>query len=190
MNRTWQGLTAAYTDQERDEMRGLLSAEALVLHALKSEFDGILYTPGLGPKVVRSGGEQAPSKPSIDGAPSSDRTASPATLTIVCTQRTPENVIEAIEDFIEAQRLLPYGVSWVFGDTALGERRAIQYCQDREIPVTIVAKAVKGEWDEGSDIRDERVVAQADAVYAVDMSARSRHYEQLCKRMRKPFHTL
>jgi len=155
-------------------MAGLPVSEALVLHVLKSEIDGTLFTPSVNAGNDRSG--------------RAGRQKSATTIALVATQRAPDELIEQVEDFIEGNLRSPVKFSYVVGDTSILERRAAQFCQDREIPVTIVAKAVKGEWDEGSEIRDERVVALVDMVYAFDSSARTRSYEQLCKRQRKPFH--
>lgn len=121
-----------------------------------------------------------------------DRSSKPLRprVTIVATQRTDEEGLAKIEKFvIELQQRYPFA-RLVLGDTSLAEREAARAAQMVGMEYRIIEKAEKGEWDEGSVIRDERCVAASTHIVALDSSARAKTYEKLAARTFKFFSTI
>lgn len=106
-------------------------------------------------------------------------------VTIVATQRPSETKLAQVEEFLtQLQQVYPKA-RLVVGDTSGAEKEAIRAATMLGIPYEIVERGKKGDWDEGSLIRDERVVAKASHVVLMDDSARSKSYEVLAKRQLK-----
>lgn len=76
------------------------------------------------------------------------------------------------------------------GDTSTVEKQAALAGEHMNLEVTIIAKAEKNEWDEGPDVRDERVVGRCTQVVAFDKSSRSQSYQKRAKTLCIPFHQL
>lgn len=158
-------------------MAALPRREQLVLHELKGLFEGTL-SKGAGMTSGPPRGREGDGRSAV--------------YTIVATQRPSDELLNAVESFVDRCANPSTGdfrapstpISWVLGDTSEAERVCAQRAQDQDMQVMVIPKAAKGEWDEGAGIRDERVVAQASHVFAFDGSARSREYRRLAERMR------
>jgi len=106
-------------------------------------------------------------------------------VTIVGTQRSDR--LDVVEEFLaQLQQIYPHA-RLVVGDTSSIEKEAVRAAQMIGMNYEVVAKGEKGAWDEGSLIRDERVVAKATHVVVMDESARSKTYKQLAERAKKHF---
>ena len=109
-------------------------------------------------------------------------------VTIVGSQRSDRT--EDVREFLTTLGTKYPHAHIIVGDTSTLEKEAAEAAKDMELAVTVVERSDKGEWDEGSTIRDERVVAMSTQVVAFDTSARSKSYELMARRQRKPFHTI
>lgn len=121
-----------------------------------------------------------------------DRSEQPLrpTVTVVATQRTDDEGLAKLEQFVvELQRRYPFA-RLVLGDTSLAEREAARAAQMIGMEYRIIEKAKKDEWDEGALIRDERCVAASTHVVALDSSARSKDYARFAARTHKHFSSI
>lgn len=121
-----------------------------------------------------------------------DRSEKPLrpTITIVATQRTDDEGLAKLEDFVvQLQKRYPFA-RLVLGDTSLAEREAARAAQMVGMEYRVIAQAGKGEWDEGSVVRDERCVAASTHVVALDESARCKQYRVLAARTRRHYSTI
>jgi putative N-acetylmannosamine-6-phosphate epimerase len=109
-------------------------------------------------------------------------------VTVVGSQRSERT--DDVREFVTNLGTKYPHAELVCGDTSNLEKEAAEAAKDMDLRVTVVGKSDKGEWDEGSALRDERVVAKATQIVAFDTSARSKNYQSLAKRMRVPFHTV
>ena len=106
-------------------------------------------------------------------------------VTIVATQRPSETKLAQVEEFLtQLQQVYPKA-RLVVGDTSGAEKEAIRAATMLGIPCEVIEKGEKGDWDEGTLIRDERVVAKSSHVVLMDDSARCKSYEVLAKRQIK-----
>lgn len=103
-------------------------------------------------------------------------------VTIVATQRPTESQLRKVEDFLEQLIRVYPKARLVVGDTSGAEKEAVRAAEMLGIPYRVIEKGEKGAWDEGSLIRDERVVAASSHVVLMDDSARCKSYEALAKR--------
>lgn len=111
-------------------------------------------------------------------------------ITIVATQRTDDEGLAKLEDFVvNLQQRYPFA-RLVLGDTSLAEREAARAAQMVGMEYRVIEQAPKGEWDDGSAIRDERCVAASTHVVALDESARCKQYKVLAARTRRLFSTI
>lgn len=108
-------------------------------------------------------------------------------VTLVASKSNTERVDDAGRFVEELKERYPYA-KVVVGDTSPVERAAAVTAGLLRMPFEVIQKADKGEWDEGAGIRDERVVAKATHVVAMDGTARSKNYKQLATQQRKQFH--
>lgn len=121
-----------------------------------------------------------------------DRSEKPLrpTVTIVATQRTNDEGLAKLEDFIvNLQKRYPFA-RLVLGDTSLAEKEAARAAQMIGMEYRVIEKGPVGGWDEGSAIRDERCVASSTHVIALDESARSKSYKVLAARTRRHYSTI
>lgn len=108
-------------------------------------------------------------------------------VTLVGTQRASQELLALAEDFLTELLQRYPKAKLVVGNTSNIEQYVASLAGSWGVPCEIVEKANKGEWDEGSVIRDERVVGKASNVIALDESARSKSYQVFAKRMGKRF---
>jgi hypothetical protein len=125
----------------------------------------------------------------MDSGVLQDRSEKPLrpTVTIVATQRTSDERLAVLEQFVvELQQKHPLA-RLVVGDTSAAEKAAVVSAQMVGMDYRIIEKADKDEWDAGSVIRDERCVAASTHVVALDESARSKEYKKFASRTGKYF---
>jgi hypothetical protein len=109
-------------------------------------------------------------------------------VTVVGSQRSDRDA-DAYDFILSVAKKYPHAEVKV-GDTSTVEKQAALAAEHMDLPLTVVKKADKGDWDEGADIRDERVVAGCTQVVCFDKSARSQSYLRLAKRLNIKTHQL
>jgi hypothetical protein len=107
-------------------------------------------------------------------------------VTVVGNQRSDRE--DEAYDFVSSVIRKYPRMKLVVGDTSNLEKAAALAAEHQDIEWTVITKGEKGEWDEGPDIRNERVVSAATQIVAFDRSARTKAYEVLAKRQMKPVH--
>ena len=103
----------------------------------------------------------------------------------VVASKANKDCVDTVGKFVEALKAkYPYAAI-VVGDTSPAEREAAVTAGLLRMPYEVVQKADKGEWNEGADLIDERVLAKATHVVLLDNSARSKHYREIATRTGK-----
>lgn len=153
---TWRNRHAVYTPEEASELKGLPARESFLIHSLKAFTDGQLAV--------------SPSKP-----PRFE------TITLVASSRLQAE--KATEELVDSLRRRYPGCGFVLGDSSHVETDAAWWAEAQGCEVEVIEKAPKGSWDEGPDIRDERVVGKSTIVVLCDDSSRAKRYKTLAKRM-------
>lgn len=120
-----------------------------------------------------------------------DRSKTPIRpVATVVASKTEKGRFEDLARFIDELVKKYPRAQLVVGDTSPLEKAAAIAAGMYGIPCEVIVKAKKGEWDEGSTVRDERVVAKASHIVAFDSSARSVSYRRLAERQGKYFSTI
>jgi hypothetical protein len=71
----------------------------------------------------------------------------------------------------------------VVGDTSQSRKQRQRACDMTGLWCQVFKKADRGAWDEGAELRDERVVSECTDIIAFDQSSRVKRYCDLAKRM-------
>jgi len=111
------------------------------------------------------------------------------TATVVASARNKDRDEDASRFVKELQDAYPYA-RLVVSPKSPVEKSAAAMALLLGMPCEILKPGEKGEWDEGATILDERCVARATHVIALDDSARTKDYKKLALRMGKSFSTI